>query len=584
MLRLPISSITDITQTTDRFTHLPACSSLNLFKMSYSLAIASLAFLAALGNELRRMFQRGNGGVDFGIVAARGTLGSVVWGLVRLGRLGDVLAALGPLPFLLILADMIFSAVVRPNPAVVRATPLLFAFGLVLVTVDFTVNRCVGHSHSILDRFLTMDGVNRKLAEEYVKWRRDYDVQLQHLTALTGDLSSTSKEFNARLPLFRGGSEAGPRRPNCTFWTFHDVKMEEFNIFHRLCKSALSSHLLPPRPSLSHAGPLASSGFRPSFHSNRMTDYQRDRVGEWYKARLFSVRSTVLANKKRIHELNPEIEAESKGLAELKVETEFEAEEQRRLRAPFWREGSRLKYQSRKAADSLAVVHVGSGLPPRRPLFGVQREAPFLPRPRPCVMAENDLPLHALAREESQRHPKFAPQQLAVARIDELYSHPPPVQYEMNPQEISDILHRDPQMQIMPLWQPVQVVPEVPDIEMTDAPALLEFDVSGTLGNASAAHGSMELIQPAEVVGLVGTFPCSSPYSANAVALSSPRTFWFRQPCPSSPRHLCNLHLCGFHPRLLPLAARPQRHHPMGLLQSRCLLRQQEMQLRRARP
>lgn len=238
-----------------------------------------------------------------------------------------------------------------------------------------------------------------------------------------------------------------------------------------------------------------------------MTDYQNDRVGEWYKARLFPVRSAVLANKKRIHELSAAIASESKALAELKVKMEFEAQEQRRLRAPFWRDGSRLAFQARKAAEtgSPAVVHVGSGLPPRRPLFGVQREAPF-PRPQPVVMPENNLPLHALAREEPHRHREFAPRQLAVARIDELYSRPPPVQYEQDPQEISAIIHRDPRMQIMPSWKPVQAVSEDLDVEMTDAPALLEFDMSGTLGDAcSAAPGSMELFQPAQVVGLVSS-------------------------------------------------------------------------------
>lgn len=242
-----------------------------------------------------------------------------------------------------------------------------------------------------------------------------------------------------------------------------------------------------------------------------MTDYRNDRVGGWYKARLFSVRSAVLANKKRIQELNAAIRTEGEALAELKVEMEFEAQEQRRLRAPFWRDGSRLAFQARKAAEagSLAVVHVGSGLPPRRAFSGVQREAPF-PRPRPVVMPENNLPLHALAREEPHRHREFAPRQLAVARIDELYSRPPPVQYEQDPQEISAIIHRDPRMQIMPSWQPVQVVPEDLDVEMTDAPALLEFNMSGALGDAcSAAHGSMELFQPAQVVGLVSTYTLS---------------------------------------------------------------------------
>lgn len=242
-----------------------------------------------------------------------------------------------------------------------------------------------------------------------------------------------------------------------------------------------------------------------------MTDHRNDRVGEWYKARLFSVRSAVLANKKRIHELNAAIRTESEALAELKVEMKFEAQEQRGLRAPFWRDGSRLAFQARKAAEtgSLAVVHVGSGLPPRRAFSGVQREAPF-PRPRPVVMPENNLPLHALAREEPHRHREFAPWQLAVARIDELYSRPPPVEYEQDPQEISAIIHRDPRMHIMPSWQPVQVVPEDLDVEMTDAPALLEFNMSGALGDAcSAAHGSMELFQPAQVVGLVSTYTLS---------------------------------------------------------------------------
>lgn len=36
------------------------------------------------------MIQRDNGGVDFGIAAARAVFGSVVWGLFRLGRLGAV--------------------------------------------------------------------------------------------------------------------------------------------------------------------------------------------------------------------------------------------------------------------------------------------------------------------------------------------------------------------------------------------------------------------------------------------------------------------------------------------------------------
>lgn len=244
-----------------------------------------------------------------------------------------------------------------------------------------------------------------------------------------------------------------------------------------------------------------------------MTDHRNDRVGEWYKARLFSVRSIVLANKQRIHELNTAIVTESEALAELKVEMEFEAQEQRRLRAPFWRDGSRLAFQARKASEagSLAVVHVGSGLPPRRAFSGVQREAP-LPRPRPVVMPENNLPLHAQAREEPHRHREFAPRPLAVARIDELYSRPPPVQYEQDPQEISAIIHRDPRMQIMPSWQPVQVVDEDLDVEMTDAPALLEFEMSGALGDAcSAAHGSMELCQPAQVVGLVSTLSFFSP-------------------------------------------------------------------------
>lgn len=58
-----------------------------------------------------------------------------------------------------------------------------------------------------------------------------------------------------------------------------------------------------------------------------MTDYRNDRVGEWYKTRLFSVRLAVLANKKRIHELNAAIRTESEALAELKVEMEFEAHE-----------------------------------------------------------------------------------------------------------------------------------------------------------------------------------------------------------------------------------------------------------------
>lgn len=268
-----------------------------------------------------------------------------------------------------------------------------------------------------------------------------------------------------------------------------------------------------------------------------MTDYRNDRVGEWYKTRLFSVRLAVLANKKRIHELNPAIRTESEALAEVKVEMEFEAHEKRRLRAPFWRDGSRLAFQARKAAEtgSLAVVHVGSGLPPRRAFSGVQREAPF-PRPRPVVMPENNLPLHALAREEPHRHREFAPRQLAVARIDELYSRPPPVEYEQDPQEISAIIHRDPRMQTMPSWQPVQVVPEDLDVEMTDAPALLEFNISGALGDAcSAAHGSVELFQPAQVVGLVSTYTLSLLFTVDNLPiphLQQPTNFPVPTPTP----------------------------------------------------
>lgn len=243
--------------------------------MSYSLALASLA-LAALGIELQRMIQRDNGGVDFGVAAARAIFGSVVWFLFRLGRLGDVLEALVSLPFVLFVAHT-FPEGLRTHSLVVRATTLVwFACGLVLVAVDFIAYRCVGHSHSILDRLLTRDDFNEELAEEYVKWRKDYNRQLQHLAALAGDLSSTSKEFNARLPLFRGGLEAEPRRPNCPFWTSQEVKMEEFSIFHRLCKSALSSPLvsyLPP----SHIGLLASSGLRHFFRSNTLNDRLSER-------------------------------------------------------------------------------------------------------------------------------------------------------------------------------------------------------------------------------------------------------------------------------------------------------------------
>lgn len=233
--------------------------------MSYSLALASLA-LAALGIELRRMIQRDNGGVNFGIAAARAIFGSVVWFLFRLGRLGDVSEALVSLPFLLFAAHT-FPEGFRTHPLVVRATTLAwFACGMVLVAVDFIAYRCVGHSHSILDRLLTRDDVNEELAEEYVRWRKDYDRQLQHLAALAGDLSSTSKESNARLPLFRGGSEAEPRRPNCTFCTSQEVKMEDFSIFHRLCKSALFSRLFLFSSLLpSHIGPLALSGLRHFF-------------------------------------------------------------------------------------------------------------------------------------------------------------------------------------------------------------------------------------------------------------------------------------------------------------------------------
>lgn len=199
--------------------------------MSYSLALASLA-LAALGIELRRMIQRDNGGVSFGIAAARAIFCSVVWGLFRLGRLGDVSETLVSLPFFLFVALIFLPEGFRTHPLVVCATALTrFACGLALVAVNFTVYSCVGHSHSFLDRLLTRDDVNEALAEEYVKWREDYDRQLQHLAALAGDLSSKSKELNARLPLFRGGSDAEPRRPNCTFWTSQEVKMEEFNIF-----------------------------------------------------------------------------------------------------------------------------------------------------------------------------------------------------------------------------------------------------------------------------------------------------------------------------------------------------------------
>ena len=205
--------------------------------MSYSLAAISLVFLAALGNELRRIVRRGNHGIDFGIVAARGILGSAVWGLIRLGCLGDVSMALGSSPLLLLSANLL-PAAVRHHPAVVCATHLSwFALGLVFVTVDYTVNRCLGHSHNCLDHLVTDRGANDMLAEKYAKWRHEYDEQRRHLSALIGDLSRTSKEFNARLPLLRDEKwEAGPRRPNCTFSTFKDVKMEEFNIFYRLCK------------------------------------------------------------------------------------------------------------------------------------------------------------------------------------------------------------------------------------------------------------------------------------------------------------------------------------------------------------
>lgn len=262
---------------------------------------------------------------------------------------------------------------------------------------------------------------------------------------------------------------------------------------------------------------------------------------------------------------------------------EFEAHEQRRLRAPFWRDGSRLAFQARKAAEtgSLAVVHFGSGLPPRRAFSGVQREAPF-PRPRPVVMPENNLPLHALVREEPHRHREFAPRLLAVARIDELYSRPPPVEYEQDPKEISAIIHRDPRMQTMPSWQPVQVVPEDLDVEMTDAPALLEFNMSGALGDAcSAAQGSMELFQPAQVVGLLSTYTLSLLFTVDnppTPHLQQHTNFRFRHPRLSSTRHLYNLHLCGFHPSSLPPATRP----PLGL-RPRCLSRQQVVQ-QRARP
>lgn len=120
------------------------------------------------------MIQRDNGDVDFGIAAARAIFGSVVWFLFRLGRLGDVSEALVSLPFLLFVAH-IFPEGFRTHPLVVRATTLAwFACGLVLVAVDFIAYR-VGHSHSILDRLLTRDDVNEELAEEYVKWRKDYD-------------------------------------------------------------------------------------------------------------------------------------------------------------------------------------------------------------------------------------------------------------------------------------------------------------------------------------------------------------------------------------------------------------------------
>ncbi|KAK1826461.1 hypothetical protein QBC39DRAFT_21525 [Podospora conica] len=416
----------------------------------------TLAFLVAFGNELRRWFKHGSGGVDFGIALARCTLASVVFGLGWLGRLGDVSLAFG-LSLLLLVLLTLHLAAVRPHPAVVRATSLAcFALGLVLVTVDFTVNRCVGHSHSLLDSLLTREGENEKLAEEYVKWRQDHDRQLQHIASLTHDLRSTSKEFSAHLPLARGGSDAGPRRPNCAFSTLKNVVMMEESIIDRLY-------------------------------------YQKDRVGEWHQARLYAVRSAVLANKQRIHDLNESIRAEKRALADFKAEIEFEAREQKRLSAPFWRDGSRMARQARNGRDSLAVVPAGSGLPPRRALFGVQRETQFLPRPAPRrIPSENNLPLHTLAREEPHRHPKLAPMQFAVARIDELWSYPPPVQYEQNPQEICEILHRDPAIPIMPQWQPAQVVMEAPDVEMSDAPAL----------DIEDAHHGMELFQPAQVVGL----------------------------------------------------------------------------------
>lgn len=220
------------------------------------------------------MIQRDNGGVDFCIAAARAIFDSVVWGLFRLGRLGDVSETLVSLPFFLFVALIFLPEGFRTHPLVVRATTLTrFACGLALVAVDFTVYRCVGHSHSFLDRRLTRDDVNEALAEEYVKWREDYDRQLQHLAALAEDLSSTSKEFNARLPLFRGGSDAEPRRPNCTFWTSQEVKMEGFNIFHRLCKPALFSRLfLSLSLPLSDAGPSASFGSRHFFRSNPLND------------------------------------------------------------------------------------------------------------------------------------------------------------------------------------------------------------------------------------------------------------------------------------------------------------------------